>query len=123
MDAKKLESFRKVLQKERDRIETDLHILEKENRDMIESGEAGGDDNFEDQIGDSASMTFERERDFSLEQNMRDILAQIEIALRKFESGDYGVCSNCHKKIDEARLKALPYTELCIDCKKLQEKE
>lgn len=120
MDEKKLEYFKKTLEKEKDRIETDLHILERENRETVEES---GDDNFEDQIGDSASMTFERERDFSLEQNMKDILAQIDIALHKFANGSYGICSNCRKKIDDARLKALPYTELCIDCKKLQEKE
>lgn len=121
LEAKKLEHFRKILEKEKRRIEADLQILEKENMVAVEAGEATGDDNFEDQIGDSASITFERERDFSLEKNMRDILSQIDIALQKLDSSNYGICSNCHQKIDEARLRALPYTELCIECKKKQE--
>lgn len=122
MDEKKLSQFRKILEREKERIEADLKVLEKENKQAPEAGDVSGDDNYEDEIGDSASITFERERDFSLEQNMRDILNQIDSSLKKIDANTYGICSDCHKTINEARLKAIPYTELCIDCKIKREK-
>jgi DnaK suppressor protein len=33
------------------------------------------------------------------------------------DNGTYGVCENCGKLIVKARLDALPYARLCIDCK------
>lgn len=122
MDEKKLSQFRKILEREKERIEADLKVLEKENKQAPEAGDVSGDDNYEDEIGDSASITFERERDFSLEQNMRDILNQIDSSLKKIDANTYGICSDCRKTINEARLKAIPYTELCIDCKIKREK-
>ena len=122
MDDKKLLYFKNVLDKERERIKSDLEILEKENKAAIETGDVSGDDNYEDEIGDSASITFERERDFSLEHNMRDILNQIDNALDKIESKKYGVCAECNEPIKESRLRALPYADLCVSCKSKQEK-
>ena len=122
MDEKKISYFKNILNKERERIKEDLEILEKENKAAIESGDVSGDDNYEDQIGDSASITFERERDFSLEQNMKDILKQIDNALDNIENDKYGKCVNCNEPIKEARLRALPYADLCVSCKTKQEK-
>ena len=121
MEEKKLIYFKNVLDKERERITVDLEILEKENKAAIESVDISGDDGT-DEIGDSAAATFERERDFSLEQNMKDILNQIDNALDNIEKKNYGVCTSCNEPIKEARLRALPYADLCVSCKTKEEK-
>ena len=121
MDAKQREQLRQQLIAEKERIEAELRQMEEENRVAYESGDLAGDDNFEDQIGDSASITFERERDFSLENNLRDLLAQVNKALQRIKDGNYGICLDCGQPIAGERLEAIPYTELCINCQKKRE--
>lgn len=49
-------------------------------------------------------------------------LQQIEAALVRLENGKFGFCVSCGKKIDEARLEAIPYAVMCIDCKSSSER-
>jgi RNA polymerase-binding protein DksA len=44
-------------------------------------------------------------------------LAQVEEALKRLETGDYGKCKNCGKPIHPDRLSAIPSATLCINCK------
>ena len=43
-------------------------------------------------------------------------LKQIDRALESIDKGVYGQCSSCSDQISEARLKAVPYTTVCISC-------
>lgn len=45
----------------------------------------------------------------------------IEQAIASIQTGSYGACKTCGSKIPVARLKALPYSILCIDCQRDQE--
>jgi DnaK suppressor protein len=40
----------------------------------------------------------------------------------RIEKGTYGICENCGRPIAEERLRAIPWTTLCIDCKRLEER-
>lgn len=122
MEVKKMEKFRENLLKEKRRLQKELRKIHEENyQTAIGQREVGSDENFEDHIGDAASNIFDRERDLSLEQNIQDLLNQVEAALKRLEEGRYGICAHCGKPIDEARLKAIPYADLCIECKKKEE--
>ena len=48
-------------------------------------------------------------------------LRMIAEAIRRIDEGSYGCCEICARPIPEARLKALPFAELCIECKRLEE--
>ncbi len=45
-----------------------------------------------------------------------DEIHEIKLALNRIESGNYGQCSSCGKRIPANRLAALPYTSTCVDC-------
>ncbi len=45
-------------------------------------------------------------------------LASIENALQRMRDGQYGVCEACSTSIPMARLNALPYATLCINCQR-----
>jgi DnaK suppressor protein len=45
-------------------------------------------------------------------------LAHIENALERMKAGSYGTCEVCSCKIPLARLNALPYATMCIDCQR-----
>jgi RNA polymerase-binding protein DksA len=52
----------------------------------------------------------------ALEAEGKEELALIDKALQRIEEGSYGQCQRCGEEIDEARLQAVPYAALCIDC-------
>ena len=56
-----------------------------------------------------------------LHERDRSALYQIEHALSKISDGTYGLCESCKEQIELKRLKARPFTPLCIDC--MEEKE
>lgn len=82
--------------------------LEEETGDML----SGSADNH---MADTATETYERELDEGLEEDARDQLRQVEKALERIESGEYGRCEICGKEIPVERLEAVPWTTLCID--------
>jgi DnaK suppressor protein len=43
-------------------------------------------------------------------------LSEIDLSLRRLDAGQYGFCGSCDSRIPGARLRALPWTRLCIDC-------
>jgi len=45
------------------------------------------------------------------------LLRAIEEALGRIRQGTYGICGVCNQPISRARLKAVPWTHHCRDCK------
>lgn len=50
-------------------------------------------------------------------------LEAINNALSRIHNKQYGYCVVCGKEIPEARLRAIPYTVVCVECKNAQEKK
>lgn len=50
-------------------------------------------------------------------------LARTENALKQMRNGQYGVCEGCGCSIPMARLNALPYATLCINCQREAERQ
>jgi RNA polymerase-binding protein DksA len=122
MDKEKIESYRQKLLDERDRLTVELKELSEGNLDMLQS-EMSGESALDEHTGDSGTATFERERDLTLGNNIQDLINRIDRALGKIEAGTYGICDRCGRDIDPARIKAVPYANLCITCKTLEENE
>jgi len=49
-------------------------------------------------------------------------LTHIEVALERMRDGNYGLCEGCGEGIPMARLQALPYATMCIQCQREAEK-
>jgi DnaK suppressor protein len=79
------------------------------------------DGGFDDDPADSGSASFERETAQSLSKHARNLLIQIDDAVRRIDLGTYGACERCGRQIDTDRLEALPYAQLCLDCKRRDE--
>jgi RNA polymerase-binding protein DksA len=71
---------------------------------------------------DDGSAAFDQAKDLAIRINAEALLKQVNNALKRFENGTYGLCIECHQPIDTARLKALPYAELCMDCQRKRER-
>lgn len=63
-----------------------------------------------------AQMESERGLEFTLDARESAELDAIDAALRRIETGDYGVCTDCGTEIPDARLQAAPETPRCIVC-------
>jgi len=115
--------FRRMLLDERERVRSALDNLHVENPGSLqdETGELVSS-SADNHLGDMATETFDREMGYTLEDNSEGVLAAIEGALERIEAGTYGTCQRCGKPISEERLEALPYAELCIDCKRAVER-
>jgi DnaK suppressor protein len=73
-----------------------------------------------DSLSDTSDIaTEESDRDLSLRMHdhERVLARQIRNALRRVESGDYGICMTCGDDIAEKRLLAQPTALHCIDCR------
>jgi RNA polymerase-binding protein DksA len=117
MSATDTDRFRQILLDERERVVRAIEYLHEENPGSIED-ETGEESAFDNHLGDTATVTFDREVDYTLEENSEAVLKAIEAALGRIEAGTYGKCQRCGREIAPERLEALPYAELCIDCKR-----
>ena len=87
----------------------------------VRAGQESADDGTED-IVDRANNSYNRELMFSLSDSERQLLLQVEDALRRIEDSAYGHCANCGQPIHMLRLEAVPWTRFCINCQELAEK-
>ena len=82
------------------------------------------DDKFDiGDIYDIASIERERELSLTLGDRDREKLLEIDAALEHLEGKDYGLCEECGDPIGEHRLRALPFTRMCVDCKSRLERD
>ena len=52
----------------------------------------------------------------ALETRIFDRHEMLDAALRRFETGTYGVCVGCHNPIPYGRLLAMPEATYCVGC-------
>jgi DnaK suppressor protein len=89
----------------------------REEAEQLAADMEPGDIQFDEESGEGGTMNIERERDLALSAQARAAVDEIDRALAKLETGAYGVCERCGEPIRRARLKALPYASLCVECK------
>jgi YteA family regulatory protein len=113
--------FRELLLEERDRVTAAIQNLHDDHPGSM-SEETGEDSVYDNHLADTATETYDRELDYTLEENSEHVLAEIDAALQRIEDGTYGTCTNCGKPIPQERLEARPYATLCIDCQRDRER-
>jgi RNA polymerase-binding protein DksA len=120
--SKDVARFRELLLTERGRLESELREIESRTARVTESERASELSGYEDHPADIASETFEREKDLAIGESVETLLNQVITALEKVDRGTYGVCDACGRPIKKARLEALPFATLCLDCQDRMER-
>jgi RNA polymerase-binding transcription factor DksA len=110
-----LAKFQEELLAERARLEAELHEIEKRTAQFDESERVNQISASEDHPADLAG-TFEREKDLAIGENVESMLHKVMTALEKIDRGTYGTCDACGGTIKKARLRALPFATLCLEC-------
>ena len=64
---------------------------------------------------EEATETADLENMVAQEQRIIEELADIEAALKKFDTNTFGICEKCGRQIELARLEAMPTAKLCMN--------
>ncbi|NIP84967.1 MAG: TraR/DksA family transcriptional regulator [Planctomycetales bacterium] len=118
-----MKPYKEMLLAMRARLRGDVNALAKAALHKTRS-EANGDlSSMPIHMADLGSDNYEQEFTLSMMETEESTLDAIESALERIEDRSYGTCEDCNKAIKRTRLKAIPYTTLCITCASLREQK
>ena len=117
-----LKQLRQALLRERGKFAGEIRAIVREA--SKNPREASGDlSAYPVHMADISSDTYERELSMNIASSEQEVLYQIDEALKQMDEGTYGACQQCNKPINMSRLKAVPYTSLCIRCQRAKEQK
>lgn len=120
LSRRELAEFKAILNRRRRVLMGDVKGLEGEA--MKKGSDAAGDlSTLPMHLADLGTDSFEQDVSLGLMENESDEIHEIEEALERIREGIFGLCEGCRKKIPKERLRAIPYTRLCVNCKKREE--
>jgi DnaK suppressor protein len=121
MTRAEIDHYRRRLLKLKRRLGADLSELEEETLRPVGGEASGGMSEVPVHPADLGNDEYEEEINLTLLENEAQVLAEVNDALARIESGTFGRCENCGREISKERLEALPYARYCIRCaRKLQ---
>ncbi|MDQ3692955.1 MAG: TraR/DksA C4-type zinc finger protein [Chloroflexota bacterium] len=122
MATRNLESAKSSLESRRTELVEDLERMSDEIQSLgvEQEKERGGLGNH---FADDGSSVMEVERLSTMRADLSDLLSQIDAALQRMETGEFGICQRCHQSIGAERLEAFPYVAYCINCQTILERE
>ncbi|MFN7181784.1 MAG: TraR/DksA family transcriptional regulator [Planctomycetota bacterium] len=116
-----LEEFKTLLSKRKKFVEEILKNRESDLKRSSLKEESGNLSSTPQHLAELGSQEYDKNFACIVLENAQKELKEIMNALEKIATGKYGICDNCNKPINKERLKVLPYTNLCLDCKILEE--
>jgi DnaK suppressor protein len=108
MNKKRIEKFRKRLEQERWTIVHSIRRIRSEEGDVEIGGNADE--------SDIAAHARQEGLLLTLHDSETTRLKAITDALRRIETGQWGLCANCEEPISETRLDAVPWAAKCPGC-------
>ncbi len=115
LNKKEKEAFRKTL------LDKKFTIINKLSQVINESKEM--ETNVAQDSVDKAETSYTKEFLLSLSDSDRELLIEIDEALKRLDRDEFGVCQLCGAEIGQKRIAAIPWTPYCISCQEKAEKE
>ena len=106
--------LRELLLSVRQDVATRLDGIEIALKGLIGDRAGANDDDEHDPEG--VTLSTEWSRLSGLAHSARSELAEVDAALERWETGDYGVCTTCGRDIPDERLEVRPFAEHCVPC-------
>lgn len=122
LNKKELTEFKKVILKRKEEIMDNIDHISEDTLKKSQKDASGDISGYSYHMADVATDTYDREFSLGLASNEREILYELEDALKKIDDGTFGSCEDCKGLIAKTRLKALPYAKLCLPCQEKKEK-
>jgi len=115
-----LKQFKVLLVLRKRQLLGDVNKMETE---ALKKADAGDLSSLPMHMADQGTDNFEQDITLGLMESEGEELQEIQEAIDRIADNSFGVCENCKKAIPKPRLKAIPYTRLCLACKKKEEGE
>lgn len=71
---------------------------------------------FGKRVGDGTTEAVERLATTATARSIAASISEIDHALRRLDTGDYGKCETCGADIPQERLEVRPAASTCVDC-------
>lgn len=117
MKEKHLEMFREMLIQERNKLQEEIKDLSEGEIQASLLDSSGGLSGYPDDPGNVAGDNFERGKDLEILEMLTSQLEEVQNAIEKIDSGNFGICESCGKPIPLSRLKARPFAKMCVKCR------
>lgn len=108
MDRKRLNRFRRKLERKQVELTASLVKTESERRGL--GAKSRGDE------GEVAARSYHRDLLHTRGDSSRFQLRQVSRALARIHNREFGICEECGRSINLRRLDAVPWTPHCRDC-------
>jgi len=105
---------RLLLEKERELSEE----IARSNEDARDSSPSEVEDPIDEVTASQAKAGL-----FAVSNVAAETLSAVRAALTRIDSGEYGVCIDCGRRIEEARLNAVPWTPYCLEDQEKHDRE
>ncbi|MGE5280381.1 MAG: TraR/DksA family transcriptional regulator [Deltaproteobacteria bacterium] len=122
MTKKDAQAYKKLLLERREDLIGDITHIAEETLKKSQKDASGDNSGYAFHMADVATDTYDREFSLGLASKERQVLQEINHALRKIEDGEFGMCEECEKPITKVRLRAVPHAMLCLKCQEKKEK-
>ena len=123
MTKKELDQYKKVLMDLRNKIGSEVGQIEKDYLRKNSQDSSGDISAHPFHMADAASDSFDTEFNIGLASKEKNVLYEIDAALRRIKDGTFGICEEYGTPISQKRLKAMPYARLCIKAQEEEEKK
>lgn len=120
---KELSDFRKFILKRKDEILDSINHISEETLKKSQKDASGDISGYSYHMADVATDTYDREFSLGLASNDRELLYELDDAMKRIDEGIFGVCEDCKSVISKTRLKVIPYARFCIKCQEKNEKK
>lgn len=117
LNKRDLEFFRKLITKQRDELRTKMEVLREAAMESTIKEATGDHSSYSFHMADLGTDAIEREKAFLFVSREGQYLEKLESALLRINDGMFGICRQCGKPVGKERLKAVPITTQCVQCK------
>jgi len=123
LDKKQLDEYRRLIARRKNEILDNIDHISEDTLKKSQKDAAGDISGYTYHMADVATDTYDREFSLSIASNERQMLYELDDALKRIEEGTFGICEDCKSLISKTRLKAIPYARLCLNCQQKKEKK
>ncbi|MBD3391586.1 MAG: hypothetical protein GF418_06010 [Chitinivibrionales bacterium] len=118
-----LEYFKKRLLAEKQRVLEEMGELQTSNLKQSITDQVGEISRYSYHLGDTASLSYDREFSMGLAERQGKYLEQIDDALSRIEERTYGICKVTGQVIPRERLQEVPVAKYSVQGKEILERQ
>jgi len=123
LNKKQLAEFRSLIMRRKNELLDDINHISEDTLKKSQKDASGDISGYTYHMADVATDTYDREFSLGIASNERQLLYELDDALKRIEEGTFGICEDCKSLITKTRLKAIPYARLCLNCQQKREKK